>query len=61
MTMEAMEVDDDVVEAIPVMAEAVPIFPPRADAFITYLSTDDFLPGAMTLLYSIKVCRVQWQ
>jgi len=41
-------------EGIPVVAEAVPIFPPRPDAFVTFLTSDDFLPGAMTLLYSIK-------
>jgi hypothetical protein len=37
------------------IAEAVPIFPPRPDAIVTLLTTDDFLPGAQTLLYSIKV------
>jgi hypothetical protein len=37
------------------IAEAVPIFPPRPDAIVTLLTTDDFLSGAQTLLYSIKV------
>jgi hypothetical protein len=37
------------------MAEAVPLYPPRPDAIMTLLTTDDFLPGAQTLLYSVKV------
>lgn len=37
------------------IAEAVPIFPPRPDAIVTLLTTDDFVSGAQTLLYSIKV------
>lgn len=44
--------DDGVVE---VMAEAVAVLPPRPDAIMTLLTTDDFLPGAQTLLYSVKV------
>lgn len=46
--------DDGGVIDIP-MAQAVPLFPPRPDAYITLLTTDDHLPGAQTLLYSIKV------
>ena len=37
------------------VAEAVAVLPPRADAIVTLLTTDDFLPGAQTLLYSVKV------
>lgn len=44
-----IEVDD--VE----LASAVPIFPPRPDAIATLVTTDDFLPGAQTLLYSVQV------
>lgn len=36
-------------------AEAVAVLPPRPDAIMTLLTTDDFLPGAQTLLYSVKV------
>lgn len=43
---EAMEVQ---------VAEAVAVLPPRPDAIMTLLTTDDFLPGAQTLLYSVKV------
>ena len=31
--------------------------PPRPTAIATLLTTDDFLPGAQTLLYSVKVCE----
>ena len=41
------------------IAEAIPILPPRPDAYATLLTTDDFLPGAQTLLYSIQVCYPQ--
>jgi hypothetical protein len=34
---------------------AIPILPPRPDAITTLLTSDDYLPGAQTLLYSIKV------
>jgi hypothetical protein len=51
--MSSMTDDGNVPIAI---AEAVPIFPPRPDAYATLLTTDDFLPGAQTLLYSIQVC-----
>jgi glycogenin glucosyltransferase len=34
---------------------AVPVFPPRPDAIMTLITSDDFLPGVQTLLYSIKV------
>lgn len=37
------------------MTETVAVLPPRPDAIITMLTTDDFLPGAQTLLYSVKV------
>lgn len=37
------------------VAEAVAVLPPRPDAIITMLTTDDFLPGAQTLFYSVKV------
>jgi len=37
------------------MAEAVAVLPPRPDAIMTLLTTDDFLPGAQTLFYSVKV------
>ena len=37
------------------IAEAVAVLPPRPDAIVTFLSTDDFLSGAQTLLYSVKV------
>jgi len=40
------------------LADAAPIFPPRPNAFITLLTTGDFLAGAQTLLYSIKVSLV---
>jgi len=36
------------------LADAAPIYPPRPNAFITLLTTGDFLAGAQTLLYSIK-------
>ena len=44
----------DVNDAI-LIAEATPLFPPRPDAIVTMLTSDDFLPGAQTLLYSVKV------
>lgn len=37
------------------LAEATPLFPPRPDAIVTMLTSDEFLPGAQTLLYSAKV------
>lgn len=37
------------------MAEAVALLPPRPDAIVTLLTSDNFLPGAQTLLYSLKV------
>lgn len=45
--------NDDEMEVVQV-TEAVPILPPRPDAIVTLLTTDDFLPGAQTLLYSVK-------
>ena len=33
----------------------VPVFPPRPDAIMTMLHDDNDLPGAQTLLYSVKV------
>lgn len=42
-------------DTVPI-AEATPLFPPRPDAIVTMLTSDDFLPGAQTLLYSLKVC-----
>lgn len=47
-TVEAEAVDVQV-------AEAVAVLPPRPDAIMTMLTTDAFLPGAQTLLYSVKV------
>lgn len=44
----------DVNDAI-VIAEATPLFPPRPDGIVTMLTSDDFLPGAQALLYSVKV------
>eukprot|EP00545_Synedropsis_sp_CCMP1620_P007353 CAMPEP_0119003312 /NCGR_PEP_ID=MMETSP1176-20130426/490_1 /TAXON_ID=265551 /ORGANISM="Synedropsis recta cf, Strain CCMP1620" /LENGTH=417 /DNA_ID=CAMNT_0006954901 /DNA_START=18 /DNA_END=1271 /DNA_ORIENTATION=- len=44
---------EEVYDAVPI-AEATPLFPPRPDAIVTMLTSDDFLPGAQTLLYSIK-------
>ena len=35
-------------------AKAVAMFPPRPDAIVTLLHSDDFLPGVQTLLYSIR-------
>jgi hypothetical protein len=46
---------EKVYDAVPI-AEATPLFPPRPDAIVTMLTSDDFLPGAQTLLYSVKVC-----
>eukprot|EP00542_Grammatophora_oceanica_P020532 CAMPEP_0194046300 /NCGR_PEP_ID=MMETSP0009_2-20130614/20417_1 /TAXON_ID=210454 /ORGANISM="Grammatophora oceanica, Strain CCMP 410" /LENGTH=59 /DNA_ID=CAMNT_0038691527 /DNA_START=7 /DNA_END=183 /DNA_ORIENTATION=- len=37
-----------------VTAEAVAVLPPRPDGLITFIHSDDFLPGAQTLLYSVK-------
>jgi hypothetical protein len=37
------------------VAEAVAVLPPRPDAIMTLLTTDDFLLGVQTLLYSVKV------
>jgi glycogenin glucosyltransferase len=37
------------------VTEAVAVLPPRPDAIVTMLTTDDFLPGAQTLMYSVKV------
>mmetsp|Transcript_10063 Transcript_10063/g.15519 ORF Transcript_10063/g.15519 Transcript_10063/m.15519 type:complete len:416 (+) Transcript_10063:108-1355(+) len=54
---------EEVVEAVATLVEddgnaelasAVPIFPPRPDAIMTLLTSDDFLPGAQTLLYSVR-------
>jgi hypothetical protein len=47
----------DVNDAI-LVAEATPLFPPRPDAIVTMLTSDDFLPGAQTLLYSVKVLSI---
>jgi hypothetical protein len=44
----------DVNDAI-LIAEATPLFPPRPDGIVTMLTSDDYLPGAQTLLYSVKV------
>ena len=54
--MMAAEREDiyDVYDGIP-LAEATPLFPPRPDAIVTMLTSDGFLPGAQTLLYSAKV------
>jgi len=41
---------DDVVK----VATAVPVFPPRPDAIVTLITSDDQLAGAQTLMYSIK-------
>mmetsp|Transcript_12458 Transcript_12458/g.28842 ORF Transcript_12458/g.28842 Transcript_12458/m.28842 type:complete len:418 (+) Transcript_12458:57-1310(+) len=49
------EVIDAPVIDVP-MADAIPLYPPRPDAFFTLLTSDDFLPGAQTLLYSVKKC-----
>lgn len=35
-------------------AQAVAMFPPRPDAIVTLLHSDDYLPGVQTLLYSIR-------
>ncbi len=45
---------EDTYDGIP-LAEATPLFPPRPDAIVTMLTSDGFLPGAQTLLYSVKV------
>lgn len=37
------------------VAEAVAVLPPRPDSIMTLLTTDDFLLGVQTLLYSVKV------
>jgi hypothetical protein len=50
MMADDVQVDDEV----PV-AQATPLFPPRPDAIATLITSDDFLPGAQTLLYSVKV------
>ena len=36
-------------------AKVVVMFPPRPDAIMTLLHSDDYLPGVQTLLYSLKV------
>ena len=36
-------------------AQVVAMFPPRPDAVMTLLHSNDFLPGVQTLLYSLKV------
>jgi hypothetical protein len=38
-------------------AKVVAMFPPRPDAIMTLLHSDDDLPGTQTLLYSLKVRR----
>lgn len=43
-------VDDGVLEASVVVEN-----PPRPDAFMTLITSEDDLPGVQTLLYSIKV------
>ena len=35
-------------------ANANPIGPPRPEAICTFISSDDFLPGAQTLLFSLR-------
>ena len=46
----------EVVETTEVLdAKVVVMFPPRPDAVITLLHSDDFLPGTQTLLYSLNV------
>jgi hypothetical protein len=46
----------EVVQASEVFeAKVVVMFPPRPDAIMTLLHSDDFLPGIQTLLYSLKV------
>jgi lipopolysaccharide biosynthesis glycosyltransferase len=35
-------------------AKVVALFPPRPDAILTFLHSDDFFPGTQTLLYSLK-------
>ena len=45
---------EEVVEAQ--MVQAVAMFPPRADAIVTLITSDDQLPGAQTLLYTVKKC-----
>ena len=50
---------DDINDGIP-LAEAMPLFPPRPDAIVTMLTSDGFLPGAQTLLYSVKVNGFPW-
>ena len=47
--------DDDNNNNVPMATSAVPVFPPRPDAFVTLLTTEDHLPGAQTMLYSLKV------
>lgn len=37
------------------VAEAIAVLPPRPDAIMTLLTTDDFLLGVQTLFYSVKV------
>jgi glycogenin glucosyltransferase len=51
MAAAAEAADDDDMQ----VAEAGAVLPPRPDAIITMLTTDDFMPGAQTLLYSVKV------
>ena len=45
----------DSLDRVVPIAEVVPLFPPRPDAIVTMLTSDDFLAGAQTLLYSIQV------
>ena len=45
---------EQIVEAEVVEATAVATFPPKPDAIMTLLHSDSFLPGAQTLLYSVK-------
>ncbi|CAB9496439.1 Glycogenin-1 [Seminavis robusta] len=47
-----VEISEVVVD--PVLVQVVAQFPPRADAIITLVASDDYLPGAQTLLYSVQ-------
>lgn len=51
----AKKMENPTADEVHVVAEAVAILPPRPDAIMTLLTTDSFLPGAQTLLYSVKV------
>ena len=46
--------DPDLLEEV-LEAKVVAMFPPRPDAIVTLLHSDEFLPGTQTLLYSLKV------